>query len=563
MDGTTYSVYCSVAAPSEEGREPEMTDSEPWAYHADGTPVLSLADIIRKRAAATPAGIALSRAGQSATFADIDARSSRAAAALRAAGAAPGGRVVFIGASGPTFAEVMYGTAKCGAIFAPVNSRLAEPEIMGILADAEPSVVVADHDYAWVAKRAAGLGFPCSVLLAGGPCPAGDAAGGSYEARLDAAPAVGPGVVTAPDDTALILYTSGTTGLPKGVELTGRNLGCALRELHAGIDLGVRSVCAAPIPFFHISGLGLLLAANLNGGQILLDQVTDPPDLLRFLVGRRVSHAAVVPTVLQRLLALPESRTADWSALSHVVYGASPIPLPVLREAVEVIGCSFVQSYGLTESTGGFTLLGPADHVPDEAFAHRLLSAGRPMAGARVRVVDPVTGEDRPAGERGEVLVSGSRVMKGYWRKPAQTAELMLPGGWLRTGDGGSFDADGYLYLHDRLKDMLISGGENVYPAEVESVMTGHPAVAEVAVVGVPSARWGESPYAAVVLRPGALVTEEELIAWTRDRLAHFKCPVGVSFVTALDRTASGKLRKHVIRAAVLPRVVPGEQVAR
>ena len=266
-----------------------------------------------------------------------------------------------------------------------------------------------------------------------------------------------------------------------------------------------------------------------------------------------MTHAAVVPTVLQRLLALPEARTADWSALSHIVYGASPIPLPVLREAVSVIGCSFVQSYGLTESTGGFTLLGPADHVPDEAFAHRLVSAGRPMPGARVRVVDPITLADLGVGERGEVLVGGSRVMKGYWRKPDLTAEIMLPGGWLRTGDGGSFDADGYLYLHDRLKDMLISGGENVYPAEVESVLTGHPAVAEVAVVGVPSDRWGESPYAVVVLRPGFSVTAEELIAWTRERLAHFKCPVGVSFVAALERTASGKLRKQAIRASLLP----------
>ena len=193
------------------------------------------------------------------------------------------------------------------------------------------------------------------------------------------------------------------------------------------------------------------------------------------LVDRKVTHAAVVPTVLQRLLALPEAKAANWSALEYVVYGASPIPLPVLREATEVIGCSFLQSYGLTESTGGFTLLGPADHVPDEKFAHRLRSAGRPMVGARVRVADPVTLTDRPVGERGEVLVAGSRIMKGYWRKPGQTAQVMLPGGWLRTGDGGSFDADGFLYLHDRLKDMIISGGENVYPAEIESVMTRHP----------------------------------------------------------------------------------------
>jgi len=210
-----------------------------------------------------------------------------------------------------------------------------------------------------------------------------------------------------------------------------------------------------------------------------------------------------------------------------------------------------MQFYGLTESTSGFTLLGPGDHVPAEEFAHRLRSAGRPMRGARVRVVDPVTLNDCPAGQRGEVLVAGSRIMKGYWRKPGQTAEVLLPGGWLRTGDGGSFDADGYLYLHDRLTDMIVTGGENVYPAEVESVLTGHPAVAEVAVVGVPSARWGESPYAVVVLRPGAQVSEAELIAWTRDRLAHFKCPAGVSFAASLARTASGKLQKQAIRASL------------
>ena len=173
------------------------------------------------------------------------------------------------------------------------------------------------------------------------------------------------------------------------------------------------------------------------------------------------------------------------------------------------------------------------------------------MTGARVRVVDPVTLMDRPVGERGEVLVAGSRIMKGYWRKPQQTAEVMLPGGWLRTGDGGSFDADGFLNLHDRLKDKIVSGGENEDPAEVESVMTGHPAVAEVAVVGVPSAEWGESPYAVVVLRPGSQVSEDELISWTKDRLAHFKCPVGVAFAPSLARTASGKLQKQAIRSSL------------
>jgi acyl-CoA synthetase (AMP-forming)/AMP-acid ligase II len=178
------------------------------------------------------------------------------------------------------------------------------------------------------------------------------------------------------------------------------------------------------------------------------------------------------------------------------------------------------------------------------------------MAGSPVRVVDPVTLADCAVGERGEVLVSGSRIMKGYWRKPEQTAEVILPGGWLRTGDGGSFDADGFLYLHDRLKDMIVSGGENVYPVEVESVMTGHPDVEEVAVVGIASAEWGESPYAVVVLRPGAQPSPAELITWTRDRLTHFKCPVGVSFAASLPRTASGKLQKQAIKASLASSVV-------
>ena len=518
-----------------------MTESEPWSYHPDGSPVYALANIIRKRAAATPAAIALAEAGRVTSFAELDRRSSQVARALRAKGVGPGDRVAYIGASGPEFAEVMYGAAKTRAIFTAVNNRLSGREVLAILADAEPRVVVTDPPAAPLVADAGSLPFDCDTLVT-------DL---DYLAWRDHAQASDPGETAGPDETALLLYTSGTTGAPKGVELTGRNLGCALHELHAGIELDTRSVCAAPIPFFHIAGLGMLLAANLNGGNLLLEQAADMAGVLRLLVERKVTHAVLVPTVLQRLLALPEARTTDWSALSYVIYGASPIPLPVLVAATEIIGCKFLQSYGLTESTGGFTLLGPADHVPAEEYEHRLRSAGRPMAGSPVRVVDPVTLEDCAPGQRGEVIVSGSRVMKGYWRKPEQTAEVMLPGGWLRTGDGGSFDADGFLYLHDRLKDMIVTGGENVYPAEVESVMTGHPAVAEVAVVGVPSDEWGESPWAVVVLRPGASVSGPELIAWTRDRLAHFKCPAGVTFVPSLARTASGKLQKQAIRASL------------
>jgi acyl-CoA synthetase (AMP-forming)/AMP-acid ligase II len=250
------------------------------------------------------------------------------------------------------------------------------------------------------------------------------------------------------------------------------------------------------------------------------------------------------------LLAEPGVHEADWSRLRYVIYGSSPIPEPVIAEATRVLGCQFFQSYGLTETTGGVTILDGADHVT----GRRLRSAGRSFWTTEVKVVDPETLADVPPGTRGEVLVRGPQVMKGYWRNPEATAAAITPEGWFRTGDGGSVDADGYLFLHDRLKDMIVSGGENVFPAEVESVMTGHPGIAQVAVVGVPSERWGESPLAVVVRAPGDQSTAEELLAWTRERLAHYKCPVAVEFVDALPTTASGKLLKHELRATYAAR---------
>ena len=520
----------------------EASANEYWAIHADGTPVRTIADIIRRRARATPDAIAMQEPERLTTFRELDDRSSQVASGLLEHGLVTGDRVAYIGANGPSFLEVFYGAAKAGAIATAINNRLSPREILQLLTDAEPSVVVVDRD---AFERIDGLALPGSITML---LRAAGAVDGSYETWRDRQVARDPNTPVDPDDTALILYTSGTSGLPKGIMLTGRNFGCALYSLNQDIELREDSVCAAPIPFFHIAGLGLALAANLNGGRLLLETAADPPAVLRLLVDRRVSHAAVVPTVLQRLLALEGVERNDFSSLRYIVYGASPIPLPVLRDATRVIGCKFLQSYGLTESTGGFTILGADDHVADEAYARRLTSAGRAMPGAEIRVVDPITLEDLPIGVRGEVLVRGPRIMKGYWRQPHLTAATILDGGWLRTGDGGSFDESGYLYLHDRIKDMIISGGENIYPAEVESVLTGHPAILEVAVIGVPSAAWGESPHAVVVLKPGATLDEATLIDWSRDRLAHFKCPVSVSFVDALPRTASGKLQKAVLR---------------
>ncbi|GAA0233472.1 long-chain-fatty-acid--CoA ligase [Cryptosporangium japonicum] len=507
-----------------------------YALHADGTRIERLEDIPRRRAAATPAASAVRTATATTTYAELDRDASRVANALIDAGVGPGDRVAYLGENSAQFLATLYGASKAGAIPTALNFRLAPPEVEYILGDAEPAAIVLGHGHEHLAATARDAGVGLVVTLAG---PDG------YDAWVAAASDVDPGYARDPGETALMFYTSGTTGHPKGIELTGANLGQAVAAMHYLLELDTTSVALAPVPFFHVSGLGLALVAAINGAELLLRNPTSPADLCTILQEYRVSHAVAVPTVIQFLLTLPEVRTGDWSALKYLVYGASPMPEPVLREATAVFGCKFLQSYGLTESTGGVTMLSPADHRE----ARKLRSVGQPMPNVPVRIVDPATLVDVPPGVRGEVLIGGGHVMRRYWRNPAATEAAITPDGWLRTGDGGSFDEDGYLYLHDRLKDMIVSGGENVYPAEVESVLTGHPSVAHVAVVGVPSSRWGETPLAVVVPAAGRTVDAAELIAWARERMAHYKCPSDVVVVDALPLTASGKVLKTSLRS--------------
>lgn len=517
-----------------------------FARLPDGRPVVRIADILRANAAATPDAPAIIEADAVTSFAALDRLANRVANALARDGVRPGDRVAFLGSNSPAFLAVLYGAAKMGAIPTALNNRLAPAEISHILADAQPSVVVVgagDDQHLPAAAPTVGL----LRLVTGGDASEQTGATAWADWLLDVA-TTDPDVRQDVDDTAVIFYTSGTTGPAKGIELTGRNIGIALSPLQHTIKLDRSSVATAPIPFFHIAGIGLALVATLNGSALLLESAASLPDLVELWQRHRVSHAVVVPAVLQVLINVPGVAGADFSALKYLIYGAAPIPVPVLTRATEIFGCSFVQSYGLTESTGGITILTPQDHRPAPGLEKRLQSVGRPLPGSQVRIVDPVTMEELPAGQRGEVLIGGDLVMKGYWRRPEATLATILPGGWLRTGDGGSLDADGYLFLHDRIKDMIVSGAENIYPAEVESVLSGHPDIAEIAVVGVPSQRWGESPFAIAVARTGFEPSAQEIITWARERLAHFKCPVGVRFVDALPRTASGKIRKADLR---------------
>ncbi|HSP39782.1 MAG TPA: AMP-binding protein, partial [Frankiaceae bacterium] len=337
------------------------------------------------------------------------------------------------------------------------------------------------------------------------------------------------------DGTALQLYTSGTTGLPKGVLLSEANVAMLkINDTGLGLDLpGAVSLVAMPL--FHIGGSGWALAGMVRGATSVLTADIDPVRLLDTLEQQRVTHVFLVPAVLRMLSAVPGAADRDLSALRCVLYGASPITSAVLKRSMATLHAPHYQVYGLTETTAAVTQLDASDHDPGGPRAHLLRSAGRPYPWIELRIVDPSTGEAAAVGDVGEVWVRSTQVTPGYWQRPSETVAVLTGDCWFRTGDTGYLDDDGYLFLTDRITDMIVTGGENVYPIEVEDVLCHHPAVADVAVIGVPDDRWGETVKALVVRAAGTDdLTEQELMAFCRNRLAGFKRPTSVDFVHTL-----------------------------
>ncbi|HET9078314.1 MAG TPA: long-chain-fatty-acid--CoA ligase [Acidimicrobiales bacterium] len=482
---------------------------------------------------------ALRWAGGQLTYAELHDRSSRVAQALRADGVGPGDRVAFLDKNSPEQVELFFGAAKLNAVPCPVNYRLAPPEIAFIVADSEAKVFVVGEEFAPLVDKVADQLAGVRVI----------ATGAAYDGWRDAQPADDPAVPLAATDIAYQLYSSGTTGRPKGVQLTQANLAAGMGLYPQIMGLGPDSVSMVPMPLYHIGGGGWALAGLAQGATNVLIREIVPDRLVETIVAERVTHGFLVPAVLQFMLAVPGVEQRDFSALRSLLYGASPISEKVLAQSVRTFGCEFVQAYGLTESTGTVIYLPAADHDPDGPNRHRLRAVGIPIPGSQAKIVDPATGQAAPAGAVGEIWVKGPTVMAGYWHMPEQTGAAITDGGWLHTGDAGYQDPDGYFYIHDRVKDMIVSGGENVYPAEVENVIMSHPAVADVAVIGVPSERWGETPRAVVVRAAGAQVTEAELLAYCRERLAGFKCPTSVQWIDELPRNPSGKVLKKDLRA--------------
>jgi long-chain acyl-CoA synthetase len=502
----------------------------------------TVADITRYHAKTRPDRVAIHFEGQPTTFGELDRRTNQVANGLIAEGVRPQSRIAILSKNSPAFFDLWFGAAKADAVLVPVNFRLAPPEVAYVVADAGAEVLFVGTDfYPLVDKIAAALKSVRRIVAIDG----GHASWTAYATWLSAQSATDPATPIVREHCAIQMYTSGTTGHPKGAQLSHANLLTllpgAIREFGDWHENDVNLVC---MPLFHIGGSGWALIGFYRGIDTVLMRDADPGAILKLIPQYRITKAFVVPALLLFLMQHPQCASTDFSSLELIVYGASPAPLDLVRNALKMFGCGLAQVYGLTETTGAITYLPPQDH--NEEGPGRLKSCGKAMSGIEIRIVD-ASGREVAAGEVGEIVTRSPQNMLGYWNQPDATQRAIRKD-WFHTGDAGYLDQDGYIYIYDRVKDMIISGGENIYPAEVESALFGHPAVADVAVIGVPDDKWGEAVKAIVVKKPDANVTPDELIAYARERIAHYKAPRSVDFVDVLPRTPTGKILKRELR---------------
>jgi fatty-acyl-CoA synthase len=484
-----------------------------------------------RRARMTPDKPALVQAGRATTYAELEHRSTRLATGLRERGVSRGDRVAFLGLNCVELVETMFAVAKLGAVFLPVNTRLAPPELRHVLEDSGARLLIWQTGFEAAVESPEVVGLELDRVRV---VPDDDGLGLLF----------GPeGTIDEPvglDDLFMIQYTSGTSGRPKGVMLSHANIVWNVFNLMVDVDLGSDEVALVTAPLFHTAALNqVLFPTILKGGTALIEAKFDPDRAIELIEQEGVTLLFGVTSMYLALAATKRFAEADLSTLRGALSGGAPIPESLLHTWLDR-GLMITQGYGLTESSPGATMLRAADGV------RKLGSAGTACFFTDVKVVTP-TMDPIDVGEPGEVLVSGPNVTAGYWQNPAATDDAFTEG-WLRTGDLAVVDDEGYLTIVDRLKDMYISGGENVYPAEVEQVIHTHPAIAEAAVVGVPDERWGEVGRAVVTLHEGAELTEAELLAHLDGRLARYKIPKSVVVVRELPHNASGKLLKSRVK---------------
>lgn len=501
-----------------------------------------VADIPRVQSNIRPKEVAFYYRGEETTFAELNMRANQVANGLIALGVSPDERVGYLAKNTAIYYEMMFGCAKARAVMNGVNTRLAAPEVQFILSDAQVSVLFVGPDWFEMIDQ---IKDECPHLKHVISLEGRHGDGPEYTEWRDQQESSAPGLRTEDNDDVIQLYTSGTTGLPKGVMLTNANYKAFMNQAAmlewSSYDAGDNVMNAMPL--FHVAGVNVGLLAAAQGARTVVLPEINPPEILDLIEQQQIHHAFWVPAVILMLSQMPDFRERDYSSLKQIFYGASPITEDLLTTAVEVMGARFTQLYGLTETVGAATYLPPEAHDPSWG---KLRSCGVPWPEAIIRCVD-AEGNAVPTGEVGEIVVQSDFVMKGYWNRPEATADS-IRNGFFHTGDAGYFDEDGFLFIHDRVKDMIVSGGENVYPAEVENAIFGHPDVADVAVIGVPDEKWGEAVKAIVVAKDGANPAPDSIIAWARERIAGYKCPKSVDFLEALPRNPSGKILRKDLR---------------
>jgi acyl-CoA synthetase (AMP-forming)/AMP-acid ligase II len=500
--------------------------------------VTLLRDSLDHWARVRPAAPAITFGEQTLTWAQWRMRVLRLTGALRDAGVQAGDRLAVLDLNHIATVELTLAASALGAATVPANFRLSPDQIRYILQDSRPLILFAGSAFADVATAAGADALVPRRIVIGGE--------DEYEPFLAAGPP-DAGTSGDPDDVCLVMYTSGTTGRAKGAQLTHRGLNAHSAACRTAMSISPDVVTLVPMPLFHVGGSSYTQVSIHGGAHTILLREPSPAALSGAIAGG-ATHTFVVPTIIHGVLAAGEQAIAAFGGLKSISYGAAPMPLPMLRQALDAWPrTELVQVYGMTEISGVATLLTDEAHR-DAAHPERLTSGGLPLPGVDVRVVDPVTLEDVKAGQKGEIWFRTAQAMHGYLNQPQASARTLTADGWLRSGDIGRTDDAGFVYVLDRVKDMIITGGENVYGPEVENVLNDCPGVSQGVVIGVPDERWGEAVKAVVVRAPGAELSAADVIGFCRARLAHYQCPTSVEFADDLPRSATGKVLKRALR---------------
>ena len=503
----------------------------------------TLADLFRWRVAESGGDVAHKFIDKETTYAELDSYANKVAQGLISLDCKPDSRVAFLGKNSDLFFEFLYGTIKSNTVTVGINWRLAPPEVAYIINDSKSEVLLVGPEFFGLIEEIKNdIPTVKKILTVGGVHEEWE----DYVIWRDSHDDVDPMLESKGDDDVIQLYTSGTTGHPKGVQLTNDNFSsCFLmnedsmyREMEQG---EVNLVC---MPIFHVAGTNMGLAGMVTGAKNIIIPEVDPTLILKLIEQEKIQHALFVPAVILFLVQHPEAASTDFSSLKTVIYGASPITDDTLIKAMELMKCDFWQVYGLTETNGAVTFLYPEDH---DISRGKLRSCGKAGKDVGLRVVD-ADNNDVPVGEVGEVIIKSLNNMKGYWNRPDATEEA-IKDGWFYSGDIGYFDDEGFLYIHDRVKDMIVSGGENIYPAEVENALLSHPQIADAAVIGIPDDKWGEATKAFIVQTEGEPLAEADVISYVRTQIAGYKCPKTVEHIDALPRNPSGKILRKDLRA--------------